>query len=188
MRRSMVGMLVTVVVLSTSLSAQARSGGTWFFGLAATLGAGWQIEGADLGLARRIGAGPVRALGVAGRFGSFINEGAIIGGAQGFIAALALSARSGRVDLAQMGPDNNPTTFGLDLTVELAGYLGSSSPLPQRGRWTSLAVLPGLRFGSPDGGQWSLVVGPTAFLGHSTDWHGFLGIRFEAPLARRQRS
>jgi hypothetical protein len=180
--------LVAVIVLSTSLSAQysPRSGGTWFLGLAATLGSGWQIEGADLGLARRIGAGPVRALGVAGRFGSFINEGAILGGAQGFIAALALSARSGRLDLAQMGPDNNPTTFGLDLTVELAGWLGSSSPLAQRGRWTSVAVLPGLRFGSPDGGQWSLVVGPTAFLGHPTDWHGFLGIRFEAPLARRE--
>ena len=188
MRRSMVGMFVTVVALSTPLAAQARGGGgTWSVGLAATLGSGWQIEGADVGVARRIGAGPVRALGVAGRFGSFINEGAIIGGAQGFVAALALSARSGRVDLAQMGPENNPTTFGLDLTVELAGYAGTKSPLPQGGRWAAVSVLPGLRFGNPDGGQWSLVVGPAAFLGHPTDVHAFLGIRFEAPLARRER-
>ncbi len=187
MRRSMVGMFVTAVALSTPLGAQSKGRGTWSVGLAATLGNGWQIEGAEVGLARRIGAGPVRALGVAARLGSFINEGAIIGGTQGFVAALALSARSGRVDLAQMGPENNPTTFGLDLTTEVAGYVGANSPLPQRGRWGAVSILPGLRFGNPDGGQWSLVVGPTWFLGHPTDVHGFLGIRFEAPLARRER-
>ena len=48
-------MLVLAGCLSTPLAAQSA----WTLGLAATLGGGWQIEGADLGVVRRVRAGPI---------------------------------------------------------------------------------------------------------------------------------
>ena len=181
MRRSMLGMLVALAALSTPLAAQA----SWAIGLAATLGGGWQIEGVDFGLGQRVRAGPIQSVGFAARFGSFIDEGAILGGSRGFVSALALSARTGRLELAQIGPENNVTGLGFDLTFEVSGYLGSHSPLPQGGRWAALSVLPGLRVGNPGGGQLGILIGPTVFLGRPTDVHGFLAVRFEQPLARR---
>jgi hypothetical protein len=189
-RRSMVGMFVVLTGMSTPLAAQGGGGaggaGAWSLGIAATLGGGWQIEGLDIGLSQGVRAGPVRRLGVGARFGSFIDEGAIIGGTQGFVGALALSARSAPVSLADIGAENNPTSLGLDFTLEVAGYLGSHSPLAQGGKWVSVAFLPGLRVGGGEGsgGRFSIVIGPMAFLGHATDVHGFLGVRYEMPLAR----
>jgi len=46
-----------------------------------------------------------------------------------------------------------------------------------------VSVLPGLRFGDGEGARYSLVVGPTVFLGPVTNVHTFLGLRFELPLA-----
>jgi len=183
-------MFVGLLGLSTPLVAQGGGGGggAWSLGIAATLGGGWQIEGFDLGLSQGVRAGPIRRLGIGGRFGSFIDEGAIIGGTQGFAAALALSARTAPLSLAEIGAENNPTSLGLDLTIEVAGYLGSHSPLPQGGKWMAVALLPGLRIGGGEGsgGRFSILIGPTAFLGHPTDIHGFLGVRYEMPLARSQ--
>lgn len=182
--------------MSTSLAAQdvappasPPSNTSWGLGLAATLGDGWQIEGGEIGLQRRVAAGPVRFVAVAARFGSFINQGAIIGGARGFIAALALSGRTGAATLAEVGNEDAPTRIAFDLTVEAAGWLGSHSPLPQGSRWATVAVLPGLRVGDAGGGgmQYHLLLGPTALLGGKADIRGFLGIRFETPLARRDR-
>jgi hypothetical protein len=45
--------------------------------------------------------------------------------------------------------------------------------------------LPGLRYGPPNGSQFALLVGPTVFFGQVTLVRPFLGVRFEAPLARR---
>jgi hypothetical protein len=192
-RRSIVGMFVAVTGLSTALGAQGPGStgggaGAWSLGIAATLGGGWQIEGLDIGLSQGVHAGPVRRLGIGGRLGSFIDEGAIIGGTQGFVGALALSARGAPVRIADVGAENNPTTLGLDFTLEVAGYLGSHSPLAQGGKWVSVAFLPGLRFGGGEGsgGRFSILLGPTVFLGHSTDVHGFLGVRYEMPLARAE--
>jgi len=160
-------------------------------GLAATLGGGWQIEGGDFGFTRRIRGGPLQFVAAAVRVGSFIDEGAIIGGARGIVGALAVSARTGAVTLAEIGSEDDVTRVGLDLTFEAAGWVGSNSPLPQGARWVTVSVLPGVRFGSSGGIQYHLVVGPAAFLarggGGSTDVRTFLGIRFEAPLARRER-
>src|SRR5256714_11295388 len=58
-------------------------GGGLALGLAYTVGSGWQIEGLDVGYARAVHAGPVAALSLTARLGSFIDEGAIIGGARG---------------------------------------------------------------------------------------------------------
>ena len=188
MRRFTPSMLAALWYLSTPLAAQAVSSTTsWGIGLAATLGGGWQIEGGEIGVQRQVAAGPIRFLSAAGRFGSFIDEGAIIGGARGFIAALALGARTGAAALFEVGSEEEPTRVALDLTLEASGYLGSHSPLPQGGRWAAVSVLPGLRLGNPGGVQYHLLLGPTAFLGGKTDVRSFLGIRFEAPLARRER-
>jgi len=193
-RRSMSSIVVVLGCWSTSLAAQdvapaspPASRTSWGLGLAATLGDGWQIEGGEIGLQRSVAAGPVRFVTAAARFGSFINQGAIIGGARGFIAALALSGRTGAATLAEVGNEDAPTRIAFDVTVEAAGWLGSHSPLPQGGRWATVAVLPGLRVGDAGGMQYHLLLGPTALLGGKADIRGFLGIRFEAPLARRER-
>ena len=96
MRRSMIPMLVTLLTLSTPLAGQSggrggRGGrGAWVFGFAGTLGGGWQVEAADVGYARVVAAGPLRVATLAARVGSFIDEGAIIGGSRGFLAGLII--------------------------------------------------------------------------------------------------
>lgn len=194
MRRSIASMLAVLGCLSTPLAAQEvvappppPSNTSWGMGLAATLGGGWQIEGGDLALTRRVAAGPVQYVGAAARIGSFIDEGAIIGGARGIVAALALSLRTGAATIAEIGNEDDVTRIGLDLTVETGAWVGSNSPLPQGSRWLTVAALPGISFGSPGGIQYHLVVGPVAFLGRPTDVRTFLGVRFEMPLARRER-
>ncbi len=174
-------MSLVAVVLSTPAAAQSA----FTLGIAATLGGGWQIEGADFGLVRRIAAGPFRRVSATARFGSFIDEGAIIGGAKGFVGAATFGLKTASLTIAELGDETNPTQIGADLTLEAGGWLGSNSPLPQGGSWASLALLPGLRFGGGDGMQYSLMLGPAVFFGRSTDVHAFLGLRFEAPLARR---
>ncbi|HYR31216.1 MAG TPA: hypothetical protein VEO93_04800 [Gemmatimonadales bacterium] len=177
----MITMSLVAVVLSTPAAAQ----NALTVGLAATLGSGWQIEGGDIGLVRRIAAGPFRRMSATARFAEFKDQGAIIGGAQGFIGAVTLGLKTAPLTIAELGDEKSPSQIGADLTLEAGGWLGSNSPLPQGGSWASLALLPGLRFGNADGGQFSLMLGPAVFFGRSTDVHAFLGVRFEAPLARR---
>ena len=177
-------MLVLAGCLSTPLAAQNRA---WTGGLAATLGGGWQVEVTDIGMVRRVRAGPMRFASVVLRLGSFVNEGQILGGARGFVAGLGLGVRTAAARIAEVGQETNPSVLGVELTVEAAGYLASNSPLPQRSRWAGVSVLPGLRFGA-GGVQYSVWFGPTVFFDrHETDIHPFLLFRFEAPLARRER-
>jgi hypothetical protein len=189
-RRSMASMLVALGCLSTPLAAQdafPMSTTSWGLGLAATMGKGWQIEGGEIGVQRRLRA-PLGAMSVAARFGSFIDEGAFIGGARGFVAALVLGARTGSATLFEVGTEEAPTRVAFDVSVEAAGYLGANSPLPQGGGWVAAAVLPGLRFGETGGLQYRIVIGPTVFFGGGEpDVRAFLGIRFESPLAPRER-
>ena len=191
MRRSMVSMLALLSALSTSLGAQATGAvpprGAIGVGFVATLGGGWQIEGGDLGYVRRIGRGPVRAVSAGIRLGSFIDEGAILGGARGLVLAGTVGARTARLPLAELGDQQNVTSIGFDLTLEASGYLTTNSPLPQGSRWAAVTLLPGLRVGAGDGPQYSLLIGPTAFLGTTTDVRTLLAFRIEAPLARRER-
>jgi hypothetical protein len=176
-------MLALLGALSTPLAAQAGAIGV---GFAATLGSGWQIESGEIGYVHRM-AGPVRALSVGARLGSFIDEGAILGGTRGFVFAGTLGARSGRIMLAELGDEQNLTAIGFDVTIEATGYLTSNSPLPQGSRWGAVAFLPGFRVGSGDGVQYGFVIGPTAFFGSKTEVRGLLAFRVEAPLARRER-
>ena len=183
MRRSMTSMLALLGALSTPLAAQAGAIGV---GFAATLGSGWQIESGEIGYVRRM-AGPVRALSVGARLGSFIDQGAILGGTRGFVFAGTLGARSGRITLAELGDERNLTAIGFDVTIEATGYLTANSPQPQWSRWGAVALLPGFRVGSGDGAQYGFVIGPTAFFGSKTEVRGLLAFRVEAPLARRER-
>ncbi len=156
-------------------------------GLAGTLGGGWQIEALDVGYAHAAHAGPVAALSLTARLGSFIDEGAIIGGARGFVFGTSLAARTPTAIIAQLGADTSAGRIGLDLTVEATGYVGSHSPLPVGSPWGAVSVLPGLRFGDPNGSRFGLLLGPSVFLGDVTQVRTFIGVRFEAPLARRER-
>src|SRR5947199_96513 len=146
-RRSIVTMLTTLVGLSTPLAGQ----NALTAGLAYTVGSGWQVEGFDVGLARAVHAGPIAALSLTARLGSFINEGAIIGGARGFVFGTSLAARTPTSTIAQLGADTSGGQIGLDFTLEGTGYVGSNSPLPVGSPWGGVSGLLGLRFGDPKG-------------------------------------
>ncbi len=176
-------MLIGLAGLSTPLAAQeTRGGGLVTFGLAYTVGSGWQIQGFDVGYGRGMRSGPIAALSLSARLGEFIDQRAIIGGSQGFVFGATLAARSRALTIAEFGADTAPSHVGLDVTVETTGYAGAHSPLGIGSPWGAVSVLPGLRVG-----QFGLVLGPTAFFGTSTIVRAFLGLRFDVPLARRDR-
>lgn len=184
MRRFMASMLILGGALSTPVAAQQR-GPAWVFGVAATLGSGWQIEGADIGLSRPIGLGPLRFASVIGRFGTFQDEGGFLSGSRGFVAALALGIQTGHVPILEVGAEQNPIRIALDLTFEASGYLASNSPPGFPGSsWLGLAVLPGIRTVTTDSFGASFMIGPTWFIGRESDVRGFLGFRVEFPVAR----
>jgi len=193
-RRSIVSMLVVLGALSTPLAAQTApepapdvGGAAIGVGFAATLGGGWQIEGAEIGYVRRATHGLVRALSAGARLGSYVDEGAVIGGNRGFVFAPTVAARLPRLILAELGDEHSLTTIGFDVTLEATGYLTTNPPPLQRASWGAVAILPGLRVGGGDGPQYGLVVGPTWFFGSKTEARGLLAFRVEAPLARRER-
>lgn len=184
-------MLVVLGTLSTPLAAQLETPpparNAIGFGFVATLGAGWQIEGGEVGFVRRYFKGPLGALSASARVGTFIDQGAILGGTKGVVFAGTLAARTSTISLAQLGDDISGTQIGFDVTLEASGYAGSSSPLPEGSKWAAVALLPGVRVGSGPGLRYGLVVGPTMFLGSGKSTvRGLLAIRVEMPLARRE--
>jgi len=179
-RRFIASMLVVAAILSTRLAAQSYA----TLGFVGTLGGGWQVEVGEFGYMHGIHVGPLRSLMIGARLGSFIDEGAIVGGTRGFVGGGVLSTRTGIASLADVGNETNPAALGLDLTIEVAGYAGTKSPLPQGSPWAAASVLPGLRVGGGDGLRYGLVVGPTVFFGNPTDVRALLALRFELPLAR----
>lgn len=186
MRRSIVTMtmLTGLACLSTRLAGQS---GGWTAGLGGTLGTSWQVEAADVGYAHVAHAGPVAIVALTARLGSFIDENAILGGARGFVFGATLGVRTSMWQLAELGPESNTSAFGADLTLEATGYVGTNSPLPVGSPWGAVSLLPGLRFGTPDGGQLGLLIGPTVFFGTVTQVRPLLGLRFETALARDKR-
>src|SRR5207245_9565887 len=103
-RRSMVTMLIGLAGLSTPLAAQeTRGGGLVTFGLAYTVGSGWQIQGFDVGYGRGMRSGPIAALSLSARLGAFIDQRAIIGGSQGLVFGATPAARRRRPATAAAG-------------------------------------------------------------------------------------
>ena len=170
--------------LLATLSTPAPGQSALSIGYAGTLGGDWQVEAVELGLTHPVGLGPVRYGGLSLRVGWFGDQSAIIGGTRGFVSALGLALRSGRLNLAEVGTDANPTVIGVDLTLEAAGYLASRSPLPEGRRWFSLAILPGVRGGQVGQSQFALLVGPAWFAGDVRRTHPFVSARVDIPLAR----
>lgn len=180
-------MSVALIALSTPLAAQAERRGAWTLGFAGTLGGGWQIEAADVGYARAVRVGPLRVAALTARLGSFVDEGAVLGGSRGFVFGLTVGGHTGLRPIARLGTETSSGEIGVDLTVEATGYLGARSPLRLGSPWGAVTVLPGVRFGDPDGAQVGLLVGPTFLFGATGDVRPLLALRFEAPLARRER-
>lgn len=156
-------------------------------GLAYTAGGGWQIQALEVGYGRAVHAGPIAMLSVSGRIGEFIDQNAIIGGARGFLFGTTVAARTPPTIIAELGSDSSTSRLGLDLTLEATGYVAANSQLPVGSPWAAVSLLPALRFGDPDGTRGGLLVGPTVFFGSITQVRAFLGLRFELPLARRDR-
>ena len=182
MRRSMVTMLAALAGLSTPLAAQETGGPILTLGLAYTVGSGWQIQGFDVGYGRVLRSGPFAAVSLGARLGEFIDQHAIIGGSQGFVFGATLAARTHALTVAEFGSDTAPSRIGIDVTFETTGYAGAHSPLGIGSPWGGISVLPGLRVGN-----FGVVLGPTVFFGTATLVRPFLGVRFDVPLARRER-
>ena len=103
-----------------------------------------------------------------------------------------LQARTAVFRLADVGNESNPSPFGLDLTIEAAGYgaanLPSDTTFSQLGSWWgAVSVLPGLRFGNPESVRSALLIGPTVLFGKATKVRPFVALRFELPMAHRKR-
>jgi hypothetical protein len=180
-------MLTAVAGLSTPLAAQAggKTGGLTG-GLAFTVGGGWQVQALEFGYARAVYGGPFTVVTLTGRLGEFSDQGAIYGGTRGVVFGATLAARTPTAHLADIGADTTAARLGLDLTLEGTGYLAGNTPLTGVGsHWGAASFLPGLRYGDPNRSQFALLFGPTVFFGQVTLVRPFLGIRFEAPLARR---
>ncbi|HVH09039.1 MAG TPA: hypothetical protein VM736_04510 [Gemmatimonadales bacterium] len=182
MRRSIVTMLTALMGLSTPLAAQQPRDAMLTFGLAYTVGGGWQMQGLDIGYGRAVRSGPFATLTVGARFGEFIYQRAITGGAQGFWFGTTVAARTRALTIAEFGSDTAPSHLGLDLTAEATGYVASNSPLGIGSPWAAVSLLPGFR-----AGNFGLVFGPTAFFGTAILVRPFLGVRFDVPLAGRER-
>lgn len=174
-------MLVAAGALSTPLAAQSAS-----LGFAATAGGGYQVEALDVGYMHDMHAGFLRSATLGLRVGSFIDEGAIVGGARGIVGALWFATRTGLVHLADVGNETNPQSFGWDVTFEASGYASSAPPDSLSSPWAAISILPGVRLGEGPGAHYSFVAGPTVFLGHKTDVRAFIGLRFEIPLAKQK--
>jgi hypothetical protein len=177
-------MLTALAALSTPLAGQ---GGALTLGLAFTAGGGWQIQALDVGYGRAVHAGPIAMVSLSGRVGEFIDQGAIIGGARGFLFGTTLAVRTPMTIVAEVGSDSSTNRLGLDLTLEATGYAAANSPLPVGSPWGAVSLLPALRFGDPEGSRGGLLIGPTVFFGTVTQVRPFLGLRFELPLARPNR-
>lgn len=183
MRRFIAPMFTLLTALSTPLAGQALS-----FGFASTLGGDWSIEAGEFGLVEPVGLGPIRNISASVRGGVFgDNRTSIISHQRGFVGGLALGVRSGTMNLFAVGAENStPTQIGVDVTLEVAGYIASKSPLPEGKRWTSAAILPALRIGQENQTKFALVIGPAWFYGDVQRVHAFLGVRIEVPLAHPQ--
>lgn len=176
-----------VVVGASMLSGQAseRARDSSYraisFGYFATLGANWQIEAVEIGYVFRRARG-LAAISLASRLGQFVDQSTYLGGSRGMVFSAAVSARTGMIEIAQLGGDEEHLTpMGLDLTIEASGYVASGSPFWQGSRWGAVSVLPSLRIGPG-----ALTVGPTLFLaGHKPAMRGILALRGEASLSRR---
>jgi hypothetical protein len=186
-------MLVTLGALSTPLAAQEpgetvpidRRGGAIGFALTATIGSGWQVEGAEIGHVWQRGNGLLGAVSAGARIGAFIDQGAILGGTRGFVFGITLAARSGVAKFAEMGDDRDLTVIGFDVTLEGTGYLGANSPLAQGSPWGGIALLPAVRILSSSGTRYGIMVGPTFFVGRESDVRAMIALRIDTPLARR---
>ena len=156
-------------------------------GLVASLGANWQMEAAEVGYVRRPSRG-LAAIGLAGRLGTFVDESAMVGANKGVVFGATLSARTQMKRLAQLGAEEPGTGIGLDLTFELSGYTAAKSPMTLGSHWLGVSVLPALSVGSGDSPHFAIVLGPTAFFTAGKPvMRGFLALRGEAPLARKER-
>src|SRR6266852_2027704 len=132
----MLTMLTALAALSTPLAGQ---GSALTVGLAFTAGGGWQIQALDVGYGRAVHAGPIAMLSLSGRVGEFIDQGAIIGGARGFLFGTTLAARTPMTVVADLGSDSSTSRLGLDLPVEATGYVGANSPLPVGSPWGAVS-------------------------------------------------
>jgi hypothetical protein len=192
-------MLAALAALSTPAAGQggaARASGApprdapaggLTAGLVYTVGGSWQIQGFDVGYARAVHAGPLAVAAVGARLGEFINQDQIYGGSRGFVGGVTLATRTAMAPLAAIGADSAPVSFGVDLTLEATAYGAAHSPLPMGSFWGAVSFLPGLRIGNRTAWQGALLIGPTVFLGQVTQVRAFLGVRYEAALARGKR-
>ena len=179
--------VLSLVLIATAcagtLTAQSRDSSfrAISFGYFATLGANWQIEAVEIGYVFRKPHGALPAVALSTRWGAFIDQSTYLSNTRGMVFAATLSVRTRMIQIAQLGSEDHSTPMGLDLTMEVAGYVAASSPFWQGSRWGAVSVLPSLRIGPG-----ALTLGPTLFLAgpkQKPAMRGVLALRGEASLS-----
>lgn len=175
---------------SAERPAQAAAGHVYSIGITGFTGGAWQPSGLDIGVVRAWGGTPGQTMALILRLGSFVQDQAVVvGGSQGFFAALLGEARRPLASLATVGSERNPASVRLLGAVEVGASANANSPLPQGDWHVSGALLVGFSYGRPGrlDETFAVLAGPAYFLGRAATYHSQVTLRFQASLGSGRR-
>ena len=160
----------------------------YLFGVTTFAGGTWQPSGVEGELLFRTDRLPCSSVGIGLRLGSFIqNQAVLIGGTQGFFAAVVANARLRLATLWMVGSERNPTFVKLELVPEAVASLNAHSPMAQGSTSLTGAALFGVTVGGrgPMDQTFLLLAGPAWFGPKASEWHAQVSMRFTAPIGGR---
>ena len=154
-------------------------------GMVAYTGGQWQPSGLEFAMLWRLGgAHSSTAIGPWIALGSFTQANDIaFGSSRGFFTALGVSLRQPIVSLLEMGTERSPSLVRLETALEAGWSKDFDSPLAQGPSDFRAGVLAGISLGSrmPLGASFSLMYGPSVFMGRTTTTHGQFVLRVRLP-------
>jgi hypothetical protein len=158
------------------------------FGVTTFAGGTWQPSGVEGQLLFRTDGMPFSSVGIGLRLGSFIqNQAVLIGGTQGFFAALVANMRLRLLTLWMVGSERNPTFVKLEVVPEAVASLNANSPMAQGSTALIGSALLGVTIGGrgPMDQTFLLLAGPAWFGPKASEWHAQVSLRFTAPIGGR---
>ncbi len=158
------------------------------FGVTTFAGGTWQPSGVDAQLLFRTDRMPFSSVGVGLRLGSFIqNQAVLIGGTQGFFAAVVANVRLRLATLWMVGSERNPTFVKLELVPEAVASVNAHNPMGQGSTALIGSALLGFTIGGrgPMDQTFLLLAGPAWFGPKASQWQTQVSMRFTAPVGGR---
>ncbi len=150
----------------------------------------WQPSGFEIGLVH--GLGGARSSYAVLRLGSFSQDQAVLfSNTTGFFAAALFGFRVPLATIAEVGQEGEPSQYiRLVGVLETGGLAAARSPLPQGGSMAIVTPLAGISFGGGGGRidqNFALLMGPSWWIGSTTDVHFQLSLRYQIPLGGESR-